>query len=134
MSDETIVNYLKAAGFYGTYNNYFAAVKMASVGSYALLGAFANLATKFFLVNHTEMGIGIIPADPITGKYRPDKILVISSDNIDKVTISRGLLFYCKISILSKDKKMISFQAHKKVLLMKKQEENLMNFIKKYSS
>ncbi len=135
MNDEKIISALQEANLLSNNNDYFIGTIMPNAKDQIMFGIFSNFVKEFsgYIINQVDTGIGIIPLSNMTGKPMVNNAYFLPQNNIKKVNIEKGgLFFYKKISIIDLNNQAITFKVTKNILPIKKYKENLERFIAKY--
>ena len=131
MDDNDVVNkWLQESNLLRKDNCYFMASELRIPEGFMLYEPFVVKANDeelyAYIINYTEEGLGILP---LCNGIRSDLAIFISFDNINKVTVHKGL-FYNKVYILIDNNKILSLRVNNKDIYLKEQKRNVKRFLK----
>ncbi|MEO8198807.1 MAG: hypothetical protein ABI689_18995 [Thermoanaerobaculia bacterium] len=127
-NDQNITQILQANNMWGqSYNHYFYGIKMPSVNMVGLVGVFAAVTMKLFIVNVSDKGLGIIGLN-LMGDVEPTAIALYDHQQITGLTVKTkwvALGMADTVIITFSDGDILKLQANKWNVTIKQQGANL---------
>lgn len=134
MNDEKIIEYLKECGLYYENNLYFIGKAVTTVVEFQV-GDSAMHSNQYsdYIINQTEMGIGIIPVDKITKNVMYKMGVLLPPSQMNSVAIEKvGLFTKFKITITNILGQKLILICKPKNSSIKKHNQNLALFLQMY--
>ncbi|MEP7204896.1 MAG: hypothetical protein ABI716_01745 [Candidatus Saccharibacteria bacterium] len=127
-NDQNISQLLQANNMWGqSYNHYFYGIKMPSVNMVGLVGVFAAVTMKLFIVNVSDTGLGIIGLN-LMGDVEPTAIAHYDRQHIASMTVKTkwiALGMADSVEITFSDGDVLKLQVNKWNATVKQQGANL---------